>query len=293
VTTDLVVAEDALAEKRAILHHRLAEIHKRGPLFAVQVLLAAESFGDLISRYKYLYLISRQDRQLVFDVEAGPRARIDRIAIVGLGGTGSYVLDFVAKTPVQEIHLFDGDEFLTHNAFRTPGAASLEVLRAKPKKVDYLAAIYSNMHRRVVPHSNLINADNVESLRQMSFVFISIDDGPSRKLISGALDAWGIPYVDTGMGLYASDGSLGGIVRVTASMPGRTGGLGARASFADGSEQNEYRQNIQIAELNALNAAFAVVRWKKLRGFYADMAREHNCTYGVEVQALTRGDEIP
>ena len=70
VTSDLVVAEDALAEKRAILHHRLAEIHKRGPLFAVQVLLAAESFGDLISRYKYLYLISRQDRQLVSDVEA-------------------------------------------------------------------------------------------------------------------------------------------------------------------------------------------------------------------------------
>ena len=70
----------------------------------------------------------------------------ERVAIVGLGGTGSYVLDFVAKTPVQEIHLFDGDEFLTHNAFRAPGAASLEALRRKPKKVDYLAAIYSNMH---------------------------------------------------------------------------------------------------------------------------------------------------
>jgi len=70
VTSDLVVAQDALAEKRAILHHRLAEIHKRGSLFAVQVLLAAESFGDLVSRYKYLYLISRQDRQLVSDVEA-------------------------------------------------------------------------------------------------------------------------------------------------------------------------------------------------------------------------------
>lgn len=69
-TSDLIVAQDALAEKRAILHHRLAQIAKRGPLFATQVLLAAESFGDLISRYKYLYLLSRQDRQLVGDVEA-------------------------------------------------------------------------------------------------------------------------------------------------------------------------------------------------------------------------------
>ena len=69
-TTDLVVAEDALAEKRAILQHRLEQIYKRGPLYTVQVLLAAESFGDLLSRYKYLYLVSRQDRQLVADVEA-------------------------------------------------------------------------------------------------------------------------------------------------------------------------------------------------------------------------------
>lgn len=69
-TADLIVAEDALAEKRAILQHRLAEIYKRGPLYTVQVILAAESFGDLLSRYKYLYLLSRQDQQLVGDVEA-------------------------------------------------------------------------------------------------------------------------------------------------------------------------------------------------------------------------------
>jgi murein hydrolase activator len=70
ITADLIVAEDALAEKRAILDHRISEIAKRGPLFAAQVLLAAESFGDLLSRYKYLYLVSRQDRQLVRTVTA-------------------------------------------------------------------------------------------------------------------------------------------------------------------------------------------------------------------------------
>ena len=69
-TADLLIAEDALAEKRAILQHRLIEISKRGPLYAAQVLLAAESFGDLLSRYKYLYLVSRQDRQLVKEVQA-------------------------------------------------------------------------------------------------------------------------------------------------------------------------------------------------------------------------------
>jgi septal ring factor EnvC (AmiA/AmiB activator) len=45
------------------------DIYKRGRLYTFQALLAAESFGDLLSRYKYLYLTSRQDRALVTDVE--------------------------------------------------------------------------------------------------------------------------------------------------------------------------------------------------------------------------------
>lgn len=69
VTMDLMLAQDALAETHAVLERRLTKIYKRGPLYAFQVMLAAESFGDLLSRYKYLYLISRQDRALVQEVE--------------------------------------------------------------------------------------------------------------------------------------------------------------------------------------------------------------------------------
>jgi hypothetical protein len=54
-----------------------------------------------------------------------------KIAIVAVGGTGAYILDLVAKTRAKEIHIFDGDAYLTHNAFRAPGAASLEELREK------------------------------------------------------------------------------------------------------------------------------------------------------------------
>src|SRR6059036_4031851 len=67
-TVDLLLAQNALAEKRAVLERRLVDISKRGPLYGYQVLLAAESFGDLLSRYKYLYLVSRQDRLLANDM---------------------------------------------------------------------------------------------------------------------------------------------------------------------------------------------------------------------------------
>ncbi len=68
-SAELILAEDNLAERWAILERRLIDIYKRGALYAFQVLLTAESFGDLLSRYKYLYLTSRQDRTLVTDVE--------------------------------------------------------------------------------------------------------------------------------------------------------------------------------------------------------------------------------
>jgi septal ring factor EnvC (AmiA/AmiB activator) len=69
-TAELILAEDNLAERNAVLQRRLVDIYKRGQLYTFQALLSAASFGDLISRYKYLYLTSRQDRQLVTEVES-------------------------------------------------------------------------------------------------------------------------------------------------------------------------------------------------------------------------------
>lgn len=66
---ELALAQDNLLERRAVLQRRLADIYKRGPLHTVQVLLAAESFGDLLARYKYLHVTSRQDRDLMLEVE--------------------------------------------------------------------------------------------------------------------------------------------------------------------------------------------------------------------------------
>src|SRR5688572_18263335 len=65
---ELALAQDNLLDRRAVLERRLIDIYKRGTLYTFQVLLTAESFGDLLSRYKYLYLQNRQDRSLVQDI---------------------------------------------------------------------------------------------------------------------------------------------------------------------------------------------------------------------------------
>jgi murein hydrolase activator len=83
----LVRAEDEAATKRAILNHRLTEIYKRGPLFDFQALLSADSFGELIARYKYLHEIALHDRALVRRMdELRGTIRIRRRELVNLQG---------------------------------------------------------------------------------------------------------------------------------------------------------------------------------------------------------------
>src|SRR3546814_16536523 len=97
----------------------------------------------------------------------------ERVAIVGLGGTGAYVLDQVAKTAVARIDLFDDDYYLQHNAFRAPGAASLEDLRERPTKVHHFARVYSRLQRHIVPHAVWLGPDTLQLLGEATFVLRS------------------------------------------------------------------------------------------------------------------------
>ncbi|MGO9954728.1 MAG: ThiF family adenylyltransferase [Solirubrobacteraceae bacterium] len=226
-------------------------------------------------------------------VSATAKLKINKLAIVGLGGTGSYILDLVAKTPVREIHLFDGDTFLQHNAFRAPGAASIADLRGLPAKVDYFQQRYAQMRRGIIAHAQLVDESNVDLLRDMDFVFLSLDDGPARKLLVERLEAWGTSFIDVGMGLYEADGAIAGLVRTTASTAQRRDHVWDkhRLPFGAPDPGNDYVQNIQVADLNALNATLAVIKWKKLMGFYIDLEGEHFSVYEVDGNSIVNDDK--
>lgn len=210
------------------------------------------------------------------------RVAADRIGIVGLGGTGSYILDYISKAPVAEIHLFDGDNFEHHNAFRAPGAITdREFEQARPK-VEMYAARYSQFRQGVVPHPVHVSQDMLPQLTDLDFLFIAIDRNETRRWLFPALQKAGMAFIDVGMGVEKSDDKLTGILRTSLST--REGECHAPQMQRVQAAPNhpggvEYRRNIQIVELNALNAALAVIRWKKYRGLYADGNGELQSTY--------------
>lgn len=217
------------------------------------------------------------------------KLKLGKVGIVGLGGTGSYILDLIAKTPINEIHLFDDDVFYAHNAFRAPGAASLEEVKESPHKVEYFAAKYDSFRRNIVPHPIRVTEDNIEEIQSMDFIFLTMDAGPVKQTIIEHIKKWKIPFVDCGMGIQRQENSLRGIVRVTTGTKDHYDHLLRRISYAD-VNANEYDWNIQTADLNMLNAAMAVLKWKKLFGYYVDDKSEFNSTFTVARNQIQNGE---
>ena len=191
----------------------------------------------------------------------------DVIAVIGLGGTGAYVLDFIAKTPVRKIRAFDLDPFHVHNAFRSPGRLEPSEL-GKPKAEVY-GCRYGNFRKRLSVTSAPIDASCHDEVDGVTFAFVCVDKGSSRAGIFDLLISKGIPFIDVGMGLNRKRGPINGLLRTTyySSEHGQEVREKDLAQLSDDPD-DIYRTNIQISELNALNACLAVIRFKQLRGFY-------------------------
>jgi hypothetical protein len=235
----------------------------------------------------FCYLDSATSRAGLSAVTA--KLKVGKVAIVGIGGTGSYVLDLVAKTPVNELHLYDDDVFYAHNAFRAPGAAAFDDVAKTPLKVQHFADIYSKIRRNIVPHPVRVTQENIDELLSMDFVFLTLDAGPSKRIIIEQLKQHDVAFIDCGMGVQRQDNSLRGIVRVTTGTKSHYEHLDRRISYTDVGA-DEYDWNIQTADLNMLNATMAVLKWKKLCGYYVDTKNEYNSQFTVARNQLYNGE---
>lgn len=191
----------------------------------------------------------------------------DVVAVIGLGGTGAYVLDFLVKTPVREIRGFDLDPYYVHNAFRSPGR--LDPAELGKKKAEVYLVRYENFRTGLSLKTKFLDATCAEDLNGVTFAFVCVDKGSSRAGIFDLLLSKRIPFIDVGMGLKRKNGALNGLLRTTyySTDDGQKVRERGLAEVADAPD-DQYRTNIQIGELNALNACLAVIRFKQLRGFY-------------------------
>ena len=233
----------------------------------------------------FVYADTNASRATITDIT--DKLRYQKIGIVGLGGTGSYVLDQVAKTPVSEIHLYDGDIFCQHNAFRAPGAPCKELLEESRRKTDYFAEVYGHMHKGIVSHPVFVTEANAHELTALDFVFLCMDTGEHKRVIINTLMEHNIAFIDTGIDISEHNRELLGTARTTSVCFGDTVSdmdvqvVEENISFEPVTDADLYRSNIQTAELNAFCALMAVIKWKKHCGFYQDLCPYQNRVYNT------------
>ncbi len=202
------------------------------------------------------------------------------VAVIGLGGTGAYVLDLLTKTPIKEIRGFDGDRYHIHNAFRSPGR--YETDEFDTPKANVYQKRYENFRHGVSLKPKYIDGTCGEDLEGVTFAFVCVDKAAARSEIFDLLISKRIPFIDVGMGLNRKQGPISGQLRTT-YFSADTAEARKQKEYAPLTDHpnEEYRINIQIAELNAINAALAIVEYKKLKGFYYDENQDFQFIFRV------------
>ena len=208
------------------------------------------------------------------------RIRDQRIAIIGLGGTGAYILDLVAKTPVAEIHLLDSDDVDWHNLMRAPGAPTDDEIEGLKKnafgKVAYSHAKYESLREGIHAHPFRVDSSTwfAEFLTRypVDHAFVCIDqrkdcDSPRQDVVYAALTDAKVPFIDSGVSITLENDSVRGSVTTSAYAAGSLDWEDAIPNAKVEGNTPGYR-NVQLPEVNAMAAALAVMEWRRRTGQY-------------------------
>ncbi len=210
------------------------------------------------------------------------RIREQNIAIIGMGGTGAYVLDLISKIPVKEIHILDLDNMKPDNLMRAPGAPTtkeieeIEDAESDLPKVRYYYSKYADFREDVYPHC--IRVGDLEAFKafllekRIHFAFVCIDqltegDSPRQDIVYRALSDSKIPFIDSGVSITSEDMIRGAVT---------TSAYDASSSFWKYIPNAKVKGdkfgygNVQLPEVNALAASLAVVEWRRRTNQYLD-----------------------
>lgn len=200
------------------------------------------------------------------------------VAIIGIGGTGSYLVDILAKTNIKELHLYDDDTIEPSSAFRLAGAVNKNEFGTK--KVRWHKDRYKNIRKTgLYTYENTINSSNLEELEKYSTVFIAVDNLESRREIQKKCNELGIFNLSVGIGVElegVKNNQLGCMIKLEREHQIQGECLkNSGKTTQQPPVGNMYRSNIQIAELNMLGAALAIIEWKIKKGIYRSERNEN------------------
>ena len=242
------------------------------------ILAAVRAGGDpeVESKTRFKYIDTNTYRNGTRGIEQ--RIEDEVVAVIGVGGSGSYLVDILAKTNIKELHLYDDDVVEQHNAFRIAGAARIEELGSGKSKVEWHRERYAAVREEgIYAHPKRIDDQTLQDIDRFTTVFIAVDQLSTRRKIQNRCNELGVLHISVGIGLEIegdNNDQIGGMVKVETQYKSEERGEADHGNADHGNEdkreegvENIYG-NIQTSELNMLVAALAITEWKIRKGIY-------------------------
>lgn len=163
------------------------------------------------------------DRQVrMLGREAQQQLRRMSVGVVGLGGTGSVVVQQLAHLGVENFVLIDHDFVEETNLNRLVGAQHEDV--GAPK-----VCVAEKQIKSIAPHANVVtvpksilDSDGAHALLQADFIFCCTDNQASRAVVNQLIYQYVIPGIDMGVSITTQGGVVQRIVgRVQLLSPGQ------------------------------------------------------------------------
>ena len=128
------------------------------------------------------------------------RIRETRVAVVGVGGIGSHVIQQLAHLGVRIFGVIDPDDLEMTNLNRLVGSRSDDPIPGTPK-VDIAARAIRSVDEDaevVAVHRDLLTEEAFAVVKQSHVVFGCVDNEGARLVLTELCAAYDIPYIDVG-----------------------------------------------------------------------------------------------
>lgn len=152
---------------------------------------------------------AEHDRQVrMFGVAGQHILQSSKVAVVGLGGVGSLVTEYLARLGVGNLVLIDSDEIESSNLSRVVGANRVDVEAGQLKtQIAVRHAREMATHARLEPVVGDVSRNSVaQVLRDCDFIFLAADSMRARLVVNALAHQYLIPAVQMGAKIRRGDG---------------------------------------------------------------------------------------
>ena len=157
--------------------------------------------------------------------------------------------------------------------------------------MEVFGSRYENFRTGLITEPKFIDEACTDDFNDVTFAFVCVDKGTSRAGIIELLISMKIPFIDVGMGLNRKNGKLKGLIRTSYFSTDEDQITKEKGMIPlTDNPDNVYKTNIQIGELNALNACMAVIRFKQLRGFYMESIANYDLLFDISDMKIVGSD---